>query len=144
MNLFVILSSFLFVSSTLSFQSNFINSNKIAFSHVKYSRSAVFQLQSTKNEYSDFPDFPNEEEINTPIGGENINNNSNIDWDGEWKKVVKNKDQPMERPKGVNEYAKSDIEIAALRTKNQVESTLRDIEVPSFRFDSLKGDWKVR
>jgi len=145
MNLFVILSSLL-VSSSIAFQSNnAINPKRIAFFHVKKESISFSQMKSTKsnNEFNDFPDFPNnEEEITTPIGGENIKNDSDVDWDAEWKKVVKNKDQPSERPKGINDYAKSDIEIAALRTKNQVESKLRDIEVPSFRFDSLKGDWK--
>lgn len=102
-----------------------------------------WMFQSTKNEYND---FPSEEEI-PMVGGENINNDSDVDWDAEWKKVVKNKDQPSERPKGVNDYAKSDIEIAALRTKNKVESQIRGIEVPSFKgvsMSSLQGDWKVR
>lgn len=71
-----------------------------------------------------------------------------VDWDEEWKKVVKNKDQPEKRP---GNY-KSQAEIAAIKTTNKVaknvydasrdlkESMPRAPSLPNIR--SLSGDWK--
>jgi len=71
---------------------------------------------------------------------------STVDWDAEWKKVVSNRDQPTERP-GKN-YYKSDAEIAAIRAANQLQETTMEatkkisVEVPSW--NSVKSDPKVR
>ena len=64
-----------------------------------------------------------------------------VDWDAEWKKVVKNQGQPSNRPKDIG---KSDAEIAVTKVVNKAAQNVVDVtssvQVP--QFDSLKGDWK--
>ncbi len=84
-------------------------------------------------------DSPSEEEMI----GETFE--SSVDWDAEWKKVVKNQDQPAERP---GNY-KTPAEIAATKQINKVAKNVFDAsqemkskmpEAPSMR--SLQGDWR--
>jgi hypothetical protein len=68
-----------------------------------------------------------------------------VDWDGEWKKVIENKNQPMERPG--KDFYKSEAEIAAIKAANRAQEQLAKTasSIPSVpSFDSLKGDWRVR
>jgi hypothetical protein len=66
-----------------------------------------------------------------------------IDWDSEWKKVVANKDQPLERPG--KDFYKSEAEIAAIKAAKKAQEKVADVasNIPSVpSFDTLKGDWK--
>ena len=68
-----------------------------------------------------------------------------VDWDEEWKKVVKNQNQPKERPG--KDFYKSDAEIAAIRAANKAQERVVEVakEMPSLpSWNQLKGDWKVR
>lgn len=62
-----------------------------------------------------------------------------IDWDEEWKKVVKNKDQPKNRP---GEY-KSEVEIAAAKAKREADAKIAEIQRATPSWSSLKSDPKV-
>jgi hypothetical protein len=88
------------------------------------------------------------EEENTVYSG-------SVDWDEEWKKVVREQQKTgtttSERP-GKNVY-KSDVEIAAIRAANKATQKVNQmaenlltkdsgINLPSW--NSVKGDWKVR
>ena len=67
-----------------------------------------------------------------------------VDWDEEWKKVVKNKDQPAERPG--RDFYKSEAEIAAIQAANKAQKGVMKAASkipPTASFNSLKGDWKV-
>lgn len=84
-------------------------------------------------------DSPSEEEMI----GETFE--SSVDWDAEWKKVVKNQDQPAERP---GNY-KSPAEIAAIKATNKVAKNVFDAsqEMKSKMPDApnmmaLQGDWR--
>jgi hypothetical protein len=63
-----------------------------------------------------------------------------IDWDAEWKKVVRNQNQPAERPG--KDYYKSEAEIAAIRAANAANKQVSNAVsgIPTWR--ALKGDWK--
>jgi hypothetical protein len=96
-----------------------------------------------------------------PPGDDNNNNNNNnyddfseetgeysgsVDWDAEWKKVVKSKGSPTKSRPG-KDYYKSEAEIAAIRVANEAQKQVNTVqdkitlpEVPSW--DSVKGDWK--
>lgn len=66
-----------------------------------------------------------------------------IDWDSEWKKVVANKDQPIERPG--KDFYKSKAEISAIKAANKASEKVVEAasSIPSLpSFDSIKGDWK--
>jgi hypothetical protein len=81
-------------------------------------------------------DFPPEEDSAAYKG--------DIDWDGEWKKVVAKQNMPQKRPG--KDFYKSDAEIAAIRAANlateQANKVASNIpQVPEWR--SLQGDWKV-
>lgn len=68
-----------------------------------------------------------------------------VDWDDEWKKVVQDRDQPVERP---GKY-KSQAEIATIKATKKVAKNVYDASqeakaklpsAPSIR--SLQGDWR--
>jgi hypothetical protein len=66
-----------------------------------------------------------------------------VDWDEEWKKVVKGEGQPVERPSG---DPTSEVERVALAAQRQAEETMFKVKSSARRnlnFNSLKGDWKV-
>merc|ERR1712232_828961 len=70
---------------------------------------------------------------------------SSIDWDAEWKKVVEDRDQPLQRP---GKY-KSQPEIAAIKginktAKNVFEASqeLKSKLPQATNIRSLQGDWK--
>jgi len=90
--------------------------------------------------YSTKGDFPPEEEI----GGDAADETS-IDWDAEWKKVVRNQGQPSERPG--RDFYKSEAEVAAIRAANKAseQASKAANSLPTLpSFDSVKSDWKVR
>ena len=83
-------------------------------------------------------DFPSEEELDSYKG--------DIDWDAEWKKVVRNQDKKVERPG--KDFYKNEAQIAAIRAANkatdkinQSAEKLPSVSLPSW--GSLQGDWKV-
>ena len=81
-----------------------------------------------------------EEEFNLEERG------ATVDWDAEWKKVVKDQQagKSVERPG--EGYYKSEAEIAAIRAANKATEQMGRAasQMPSMpSFDSLKGDWKV-
>lgn len=86
-------------------------------------------------------DYNPEEEFNL-----DDTSDSQIDWDSEWKKVVREQEtgKSAERPDG---GYKSEAEIAAIRAANKATEQLNRAaqNVPSLpTWDTLKGDWKVR
>lgn len=85
---------------------------------------------------------PNEGDNNDfPPLDDNVSYNSDIDWDGEWKKVVANQKLDSSSRPGKDFY-KSDAEIAAIRAANQAtESVARAAaQVPTWK--AVQGDWK--
>jgi hypothetical protein len=79
-------------------------------------------------------DFPEQEEIYK----------GTVDWDEEWKKVVRGKDQPKERPSG---NPKSDLEKVAVKAQREAEATIFKVKTQAKKavnFRSLQSDWKVR
>lgn len=101
------------------------------------------QQQPLTIQFSENPtpkgDSPGEEEMI----GESFE--SSVDWDAEWKKVVKNQDQPSERP---GQY-KTQAEIAAIKATNKVAKNVFDAsqemkskmpEAPNMM--ALQGDWR--
>ena len=99
---------------------------------------------------SSFSDPPDPSEI--PKNGKGSNNEaddidfeSDIDWDAEWKKVTSGKQKSIQRPSG---RAKTDIELAAVRAKKLAEAKLYQAQGEAKKikyktnWNSLKGDWK--
>lgn len=69
-----------------------------------------------------------------------------IDWDGEWAKVVKESDSKTDRPG--KDFYKSDAERATIKAANKVAEQVANVKVqaPSFKpppIRSLQGDWRV-
>lgn len=92
-------------------------------------------FSTTPTGKGDEGDFPQEEESSYE---------STVDWDAEWKKVVANKDQPVDRPG--KDFYKSEAELAAIRAANKAASEAQKVSqsMPSLpSWDSLKSDWKV-
>jgi len=86
-------------------------------------------------------DFPPEEETASEYTG-------SVDWDAEWKKVVKNGGKPkkisvQDRPG--KDYYKSEAEIAAIRAANKATEQVNKVasQIPRApSFDELKNDWR--
>jgi len=97
-------------------------------------------------------------ETSTALFSENNNNNDdefgvgetydgNVDWDAEWKKVVKNQDQPDERPG--KDFYKNDVEKAIGKTAKAAQEQIS--KIPKVKVDmpqprvpmSLTGDAKL-
>jgi ribonuclease BN (tRNA processing enzyme) len=101
--------------------------------HTTFRHHAILKMAS-----NDFKDFESSGDDSSEYKGE-------IDWDLEWKKVVKNKNQPKIRPG--KDYYKSEAEIAAIKVANKAQEQLAEAasKIPSVpSYNSLKGDWKVR
>ena len=67
-----------------------------------------------------------------------------IDWDEEWKKVVRGQGQPIERISG---NPKSDLEKAAVLAQREAEATIFKMKTKAkqaVNVKSLQSDWKVR
>jgi hypothetical protein len=99
--------------------------------------------RATKKYHRLYSSAPPPNEGNDDLDLDNSEYTGDIDWDAEWKNVVKNKDKPQQRPG--KEFYKSEAEVAAIRAANkaaeQANKTKSSIpEIPSFR--SVKGDWK--
>lgn len=96
-------------------------------------------------------------QTSTTLFSENNNNDDefgvgetydgDVDWDAEWKKVVKNQDQPGERPG--KDFYKNDVEKALGKTAKAAQEQISKIpnvkvEMPKPRVPmSLTGDAKV-
>lgn len=94
-------------------------------------------------------------DITTVLFSENNNNNDefnveekydgDVDWDAEWKKVVKNQDQPDERPG--KDFYKNDVEKVIGKTAKAAQeqiSKIPKVEMPQPRAPmSLSGDAKL-
>ena len=66
-----------------------------------------------------------------------------IDWDEEWKKVVRGEGQPNTRPSG---DPTSDLEKVAIKAQREAEATILKVKSQARRgvnIRSLQGDWKV-
>jgi hypothetical protein len=81
---------------------------------------------------------PSEEDFPSNIGGDA--DDSSVDWDAEWKKVVKNKDQPRDRPG--TEFYKSDAEVSVTKVVNRAADTVRKTSMQIPPLSSLTGDWR--
>ncbi len=78
-------------------------------------------------------DFPEQEEIYK----------GTVDWDEEWKKVVRGQGQPKERPSG---NPKSDLEKVAVKAQREAEATIFKVKTQAKKavnVRSLQNDWKV-
>jgi hypothetical protein len=84
------------------------------------------------------PPPPSEEDFPSNIGGDA--DDSSVDWDAEWKKVVKNKDQPRDRPG--TEFYKSDAEVSVTKVVNRAADTVRKTSMQIPPVSSLTGDWR--
>lgn len=85
---------------------------------------------------SDFEDFPPDSSESEYTG--------DVDWDEEWKKVVKGENQPVARPRG-NDIG--EMERATRKAKREAEMQFMKIKANAkkgLNFQSLQGDWKVR
>jgi len=96
-------------------------------------------------------------QTSTTLFSENNNNDDefgvgetyegDVDWDAEWKKVVKNQDQPEERPG--KDFYKNDVEKAIGKTAKAAQEQISKIpnvkvEMPKPRVPmSLTGDAKL-
>jgi hypothetical protein len=91
-------------------------------------------------------DDNNDKDGRQPPGEELIGGSpsSSIDWDAEWKKVVKEQKvgSAGERP-GQN-YYKSEAEIAAIQATNEAAKQVVRAQASIPAWESVKGDWKVR
>jgi hypothetical protein len=70
---------------------------------------------------------------------------SSIDWDAEWKKVVK--EQSLGKTTGARpgqNYYKSEAEIAAIQATNEAAKQVVRAQASIPTWESVKGDWKVR
>jgi hypothetical protein len=100
------------------------------------SRSSTFLYSSLP------PPIPEEED--------NVQYSGDIDWDGEWKKVVQQQQQQkVDRPG--KDFYKSEAEIAAIRAANAATEEANRLmmnassNIPELpRWEAVKGDWKVR
>jgi len=110
-----------------------------------------FSSSSTQEQY-------HYHQTSTTLFSENNNNNDDefdvgetydgdVDWDAEWKKVVKNQDQPEERPG--KDFYKNDVEKAIGKTAKAAQEQISKIpnvkvEMPKPRVPmSLTGDAKL-
>ena len=111
---------------------------------------SAFNLKTTfalKSSFFDPPDpseFPNDGKSANSEADE-IEFESDIDWDAEWKKVTSGEQSNINRPSG---RAKTDIELAAIRAKRSAETKLYEAQGEArkikykMNWNSLKGDWK--
>jgi len=114
--------------------------NKKSFSHSSFALFGVVAPGGggSGDPNDDNQDFPPEEELDSYTG--------DIDWDAEWKKVVRNQVKTSSRPG--KDFYKSEAQIAAIRAANQATEkinrtaeNLPRVSLPSW--SSLQGDWKV-
>jgi hypothetical protein len=90
-------------------------------------------------------DFINDEELLFPV---DTTPSSSIDWDAEWKKVVKEqKTSPTsftskEKKRPGEGYYKSEAEIRAIKAANKAAAKLNEAQASMPSWDSIKGDWK--
>lgn len=79
-----------------------------------------------------------------PLGSGSDEYKGDIDWDSEWKKVVRNQNQPVERPG--KDFYKTQAEITAIKAANKAQESIGNVAekiVPSnLSWSTLKGDWK--
>ena len=81
-------------------------------------------------------DFPPEEQTSEYTGS--------VDWDAEWKKVVKS-GVTVEKDRPGKGYYKSEAEIAAIRAANKATEQVNKVAtiIPSIpSWNELKGDWR--
>lgn len=76
-------------------------------------------------------DFPEEEDFAYT---------GTTDWDAEWKKVMANQAQPIERPG--KDFYKSEAEIAAIRAANEAASKASRLTSSLPSWQQLQGDWR--
>jgi hypothetical protein len=90
-------------------------------------------------------DFINDEELLFPV---DTTPSSSVDWDAEWKKVVKEqKYQPSskEKKRPGEGYYKSEAEIRAIKAANKAAAKLNEAQanMPSLpTWNAVKDDWK--
>lgn len=120
--MFTMMKSFFFLLSLATIVSGFAPS-----SHIRWGVSVGLKL-------SEAPDLPPSEEDD--------DFESSVDWDEEWKKVVKNQDQPQQRPG--SDFYKSDAEVSVTKAVNRaadsVQRATNDIRLPST--SNLTSDWR--
>ena len=81
-------------------------------------------------------DFPPEEQTSDYTGS--------VDWDAEWKKVVKS-GATVEKGRPGKDFYKSEAQIAAIRAANKATEQVNKVatSIPSIpSWNQLKGDWR--
>ena len=127
-----VLSGLLLVVAVTSFQpahNNFVRPTSASI------RRRISAHATQLNEKAGRPEFE--------VGDEEYS--GDIDWDGEWAKVVKEADK-KERPG--KDFYKSDAERATIKAVNKAAEQVAKVKVqaPSFKpppIRSLQGDWRV-
>lgn len=85
-------------------------------------------------------DIPQEE----LIGGDSHASSSNVDWDAEWRKVVRDQKQGKKVERPGTEYYKTEAEIKAIQAANKAAFEAQKVKASFPTWQMLKGDWKVR
>ena len=134
----------------------FVPSSSVASVHCAhrssgYSSSRCFQVSpptppsSSSSSGGSKDDFINDEELLFPV---DTTPSSSVDWDAEWKKVVKeqktttsstSKEKKSRPGEG---YYKSEAEIRAIKAANKAAAKLNEAQASLPSWDSIKGDWK--
>jgi len=121
-----------FIGGGAAFQS--IPSSRVpqtsAFVASKFSWTPALRVVKGKGDFDDIED---------------VNYDGNVDWDGEWKKVVSQQSEKVDRPG--NDFYKNDAEKVVIKSVNKVaegvvkaRDSLPRVEAPNIK--SLQGDWK--
>ena len=122
-----------FIGGGAAFQS--IPSSRVpqtsAFVASKFSWTPALRVVKGKGDFDDIED---------------VNYDGNVDWDGEWKKVVSQQSEKVDRPG--NDFYKNDAEKVVIKSVNKVaegvvkaRDSLPRVEAPNIK--SLQGDWKA-
>jgi len=125
-----------------SYESTRIAQNKhdgIIFQRMPISVSSFVQRRRNQQLYSFYNSDDDDDDTAT--------SNEGVDWDSEWQKVVKNKDQPDKRPSGgkadVRVEGKSEVQISVEEALIEARSKIPKISIESLpTFRSLDGDFK--
>jgi len=139
----LLLSQFANAAFQASYATTKIAQNKhdgIVFRRMPISVSSLVQRRRNQQLYS-FYNSDDDDDDDTATS------NEGVDWDSEWQKVVKNKDQPGKRPSGgkadVRVEGKSEVQISVEEALIEARSKIPKISIESLpTFRSLDGDFK--
>mmetsp|Transcript_19988 Transcript_19988/g.37902 ORF Transcript_19988/g.37902 Transcript_19988/m.37902 type:complete len:179 (-) Transcript_19988:484-1020(-) len=108
------------------------------------STSRTWMTKNGKDGDNKDADIPREEEM---IGSPAYE--SSVDWDAEWKKVVRDQKRGVlpqnnkNKPRPGDGYYKSEAEIKAIQAANKAAFEAQKVKASLPSWQMLKGDWKV-